>query len=212
MWQRRAAVILGVLALHGAALHYLLHLPAPRWGAQNSAALRPEPITLLLRAPQDTGIVSPEPLIERSSSSDPATATLRAAGTETSPAPPDSDDRSAVDWHEEMRAAVKRTLEAEAESERVAKRFTGPRPGGWPSLARRPRSKLKPFRWIMPHNPMEITASGEVRYWLNDRCYISPNQSVPRIMCATGKIEPNGELFEDMREYFDERRLPDAGP
>jgi hypothetical protein len=122
-------------------------------------------------------------------------------------APPPAGESQApdfVDWPIEQRISAKRALEAELESERLAKKFAGP-DGTWASLTKRQRSKLSKFRWRPGVDGFTYDDKGQAIYTLPNGCTIV---NLAFIGCPLGKAKVHGDMFENMREYFDEQRLP----
>jgi hypothetical protein len=109
-----------------------------------------------------------------------------------------------VDWPIEQRISAKRAIEAEIESERLAKKFAGP-DGTWASLTKRQRSKLSKFRWRPGVDGFTYDDKGQAIYTLPNGCTIV---NLAFIGCPLGKAKVHGDMFENMREYFDEQRLP----
>jgi hypothetical protein len=115
-------------------------------------------------------------------------------------------DTSKVDWPLEGKLAAEREVAREMEAERIAKMFAGPQ-STWASLTKRQRSRLNKFRWRPGVLGMEYDDKGNQIYHLSDGCVIV-NGGV--IACALGKVKVHGDMFENMREYFDEQRLPET--
>lgn len=109
-----------------------------------------------------------------------------------------------VDWPVEQKISAKRALEAEREAERVAKMFSGP-DGTWASLTKRERSRLKKFRWKPGVDGFEYDDKGNAIFHISEGCVVV---NLMFIGCALGKEKVHGDLFKDMRLYFDEQRLP----
>lgn len=109
-----------------------------------------------------------------------------------------------VDWPSEARKSAARVLAQEAENERVAKQFAGPG-GTWRSLTRRQRSQVAKFRWKRGVDGLEYDDRGNAIYHLAEGCVLV---NLSMIGCMLGKEKVHGDLFDDMRLYFDERRLP----
>jgi hypothetical protein len=199
MMGRRPAALLCVLLLHALFVFSLLELRPLRLESQAIEAFESQPITLVL-APLPAeeaaapATVSPAPRVP-SSSPLPASATAESGAI----APP-----GYVDWPLEGKKAAARVLAREAEAERIAKRFAGP-DGTWASLTKRQRSKLGRFRWKPGIDGLEYDADGNQILHISEGCVIV-NSSF--IACALGKAKVHGDLFENMREYFDEQRLP----
>jgi hypothetical protein len=114
-------------------------------------------------------------------------------------------ERGYIDWPLERRDAAARVLAEEAEAERIAKMFAGPQ-GTWASLTRRQQSELKAFRWKPGIDGLERDERGNTIYRMKSGCTLV---NFVFIGCPIGKKpEPYGDLFKDMRLYFDEQRLP----
>jgi hypothetical protein len=95
-------------------------------------------------------------------------------------------------------------LAAEAEAERVARMFAGP-DGTWASLTKRQRSKLSKFRWRPGVDGLEKDAAGNTIYHLSDGCVLV---NFMFFGCAIGKPKIHDDMFDNMRLYFDEQRMP----
>ncbi|HUQ12532.1 MAG TPA: hypothetical protein VM146_19660 [Steroidobacteraceae bacterium] len=110
-----------------------------------------------------------------------------------------------VDWPKEGHDAAARVLAREAESQRVAKLFAGPQ-GTWASLTKRQQSELNHFRWKPGVDGLERDEKGNTLWHVSEGCTLV-NFSI--ISCALGKKPPAyGDMFKDMRLYFDEQRRP----
>ena len=110
-----------------------------------------------------------------------------------------------VDWPREGRDAAARVLAAEAEAERIARMFGGPQ-GTWASLTKRQKSELSSFRWRPGIDGLERDEKGNTIYQMPNGCALVNFQMIG---CPIGKKPPPyGDLFKDMRKYFDEQRLP----
>lgn len=110
-----------------------------------------------------------------------------------------------VDWPQEGKDAAARVLAREAEAERIAKMFAGPQ-GTWASLTKRQQSEFNHFRWKPGVDGLERDENGTTIYHINDRCVLV---AFVFIGCKLGGKPPAyGDLFKDMRKYFDEQRLP----
>jgi hypothetical protein len=122
------------------------------------------------------------------------------------PAPPAGESQAPdyVDWPIEQRISAKRALDDEAEAERVVKMFSGP-DGTWASLTKRERSRLKKFRWKKGVDGFEYDEKGNAIFHISEGCVVV---NMAFIGCALGKAKVHGDLFKDMRLYFDEQRLP----
>jgi hypothetical protein len=98
-------------------------------------------------------------------------------------------------------------LAAEAEAERVARMFAGPG-GTWASLTKRQRSRLNKFRWRPGVDGLEYDEKGNAIYRLPNGCSIV---NMAFFTCPIGsKPRIHGDMFDNMREYFDEQRLPET--
>ena len=109
-----------------------------------------------------------------------------------------------VDWPIEGKRSVSRVLAAEAEAERIARMFAGPG-GTWASLTKRQRSKISKFRFKPGVDGLERDEKGNAIYHLSDGCVLV---NFAFIGCALGKPKIHDDMFENMRQYFDEQRLP----
>jgi hypothetical protein len=202
MWERRAAIFLCVLLSHAFILYSLMRLT-----------------TNLERTPVDEFVSEPitltfEPLDEPKASAAPASspqAPSRVPATPPAePAAPPAGESAAitppdrVDWAIEAKKSATRVLAAEAEAERIAKMFAGPG-GTWASLTKRQRSKINKFRFKPGVDGLEKDSDGNIIYHLSEGCVVV-NSSF--IGCAIGKAKIHDDMFENMRLYFDEQRLP----
>jgi len=202
MWERRAAIILCVLLSHAFILYSLMRfttnperLPVDEFVS--------EPITLLL-----------EPIEEPEPSAAPAIDSRAPAPAPTTksvePVIPPAGESAAitpherVDWPIEAKKSATRVLAAEAEAERIAKMFAGPG-GTWASLTKRQRSKINKFRFKPGVDGLEKDSDGNIIFRLSEGCVVV-NSSF--IGCAIGKAKIHDDMFENMRLYFDEQRLP----
>ncbi len=203
MNRRRVFPAVAVLLAHAMVLYWLALLPALR--DRPVQTLDTKPITILL-APQP----APEAATVQSLPSEPRVPTpvdpvterpapaVEASGAITAPPP------GRIDWPREARKSAARILAQEAESERIAKMFAGP-DGTWASLTKRERSRLKRFRWKPGVDGLEYDQDGNAIYHISEGCVIVNGGYIG---CALGKEKIHGDLFKDMRLYFDERRLP----
>jgi hypothetical protein len=168
-----------------------------------------EPIMLFLEQ-----LVEPAPE-ESPASAAPAPATSNAQPRSTAPAvadlpAPGVGETGAitlparVDWPIEAKKSAARVLAAEAEAERIAKMFAGPG-GTWASLTKRQRSKVSKFRWKPGVEGLERDSAGNTIYRLSDGCVLV---NFSFIGCAIGKPKIHDDMFDNMRLYFDEQRLP----
>jgi hypothetical protein len=109
-----------------------------------------------------------------------------------------------IDWPRETQESAARVLAREREAERIAKMFAGP-DGTWASLTKRQRSKFNKFKWAPGVEGLERDENGNTIYRLPSGC------TVVNFMffgCPLGKPPVNDDMFENMRLYFDEQRLP----
>jgi hypothetical protein len=200
MMGRRSAALLCVLLTHALLflmfrLHRTVDVPlAP-------ADFVSEPITMYLPPlPAETeektaAPAAPAPRAPQLAAPPIASAPAQSSAITTPPA--------RVDWPLEGKKAAERVLAREAEAERIAKMFAGPG-GTWASLTKRQRSMLNKFRW-KKGVVLEYDDQGNQIYHFGDGCMIVNSGF---IACAIGKKKVHGDLFENMREYFDEQRLP----
>jgi hypothetical protein len=199
MMGRRSAALLCVLLGHALILIFLLRLdPATE---REAAELETAPITLFLE-PLPVETAAPAP------SAAPAPARRAPAGPVAAvPAPGESAAiilPGHVDWPIEGRKSATRVLAAEAEAARVAKMFSGP-DGTWASLTPREKSRLKKFQWKPGVDGLEYDDHGNAIYHISEGCVVV---NLMFIGCTLGKAKVHGDLFKDMRLYFDEQRLP----
>lgn len=206
MMGRRTAAWLCVLLVHAFAIFALLHSsrPEPRHLADDSFVS--EPITLLLLADEtdferEPELAAPRPVRpSRAAAAEPAAPAIgESAAITPTAAPP-----ARVDWPIEGRKSAARVLAAEAEAERVARMFAGP-DGTWASLTKRQRSKLSKFRWRPGVDGLEKDAAGNTIYHLSDGCVLV---NFMFFGCAIGKPKIHDDMFDNMRLYFDEQRMP----
>ncbi|HEX8027389.1 MAG TPA: hypothetical protein VF491_02960, partial [Vicinamibacterales bacterium] len=186
-----------------------LSRPEPRRSADESFVS--EPITLLLdtfQTLEEPETVRPTPTPSRPSRA-PANKPAPAAGESSAISPslaPSLAPPARVDWPIEGKKSAARVLAAEAESERVARMFAGPN-GTWASLTKRQRSKLSKFRWRPGVDGLEKDAAGNTIYHLSDGCVLV---NFMFFGCAIGKPKIHDDMFDNMRLYFDEQRLPET--
>jgi hypothetical protein len=202
MWERRAAIFLCVLLSHAYILYSLMRL-----------TMNPE------RTPVDDFVSEPitlifEPIEEPKTSVAPSSVTAAPPRVHVPPpsesvAPPAGESAAItpparVDWPIEAKKSAARVLAAEAEAERIAKMFAGPG-GTWASLTKRQRSKINKFRFKPGVDGLEKDSNGNIIYHLSEGCVVV-NSSF--IGCAIGKAKIHDDMFDNMRLYFDEQRLP----
>jgi hypothetical protein len=206
MWKRRATTWLCVLLSHAALLFALMHLTRTADRATSPDTLETFPITLYpdpVVAPsprESSAITALEPEPTRAVPSIPAPALPAPPAGE--PAPITAPGR--VDWPIEGKKSVARVLAEEREAERIARMFAGPG-GTWASLTKRQRSKLSKFRFKPGVDGLERDEKGNAIYHLNEGCVLV---NFSFIGCAIGKPKIHDDMFENMRLYFDEQRLP----
>lgn len=202
MWERRAAIILCVLLSHAFILYSLMRFRTSERVLARDEFLT-EPIMLALRQ-----LIEPAPAEPQASASpDQTRSTATPAVPEAAPAAGESaaiTPSERVDWPIEAKKSATRVLAAEAEAERIAKMFAGPG-GTWASLTKRQRSKISKFRWKRGVEGLEKDSDGNVIYRLSEGCVLV---NFSFIGCAIGKPKINDDMFENMRLYFDEQRLP----
>jgi hypothetical protein len=202
MWERRAAIILCVLLSHAFILYSLLRLTTnpERLPVDEFVS---EPITLLLEPIEEPKTSAAPAIDSRSPAPAPTTKSVAPvvppAGESAAITPP-----ARVDWPIEGKKSAARVLAAEAEAERIAKMFAGPG-GTWASLTKRQRSKINKFRFKPGVDGLEKDSEGNIIYHLSEGCVVV-NSSF--IGCAIGKAKIHDDMFENMRLYFDEQRLP----
>ena len=201
MWGRRAAIILCVLLSHALILLSLKRFTATDRGAGDEFVSEPITLTLqpLVEPPSADVAASAAPTPPRRSSVSPAVA---------APVPPVGESGAItlprVDWPLEAKKSAARVLAAEAESERIAKMFAGPG-GTWQSLTKRQRSKINKFRFKPGVDGLEKDSDGNIIYHLSPGCVVVNSSFVG---CAIGKPKVHDDMFDNMRLYFDEQRLP----
>lgn len=205
--------LLCVLLAHAwlvTSLFDLMHQPHRLRVTDTSSDFVSEPITIFLQEPE------PEPVTGAAERPTPRVATqVPAAAPSPSDTPPSAapppesgaiTDTSKVDWPLEGKKAAARILAQEAEAERIARMFAGPG-GTWASLTKRQRSKLNKFRFKAGVDGLEYDEKGNQIYHISDGCMIVNSGF---IACKIGKVKVRGDMFENMREYFDELRLPET--
>jgi hypothetical protein len=164
-----------------------------------------EPITIDLPPPAAEAASQPSSAPAPAAPRRPERAAAPAAAPEAPAASSAIAPPGRVDWPLEGRKSAERVLAQEAEAERIARMFAGPG-GTWASLTRRQRSQLNKFRW-KKGVAVEYDADGNLIYRINDGCMIINGL----IACKLGKARINDHMFDNMREYFDELRLPENG-
>ncbi len=202
MMGRRSAALLCVLLAHALVIYLLLRLGVVAPAAQSAAEFASEPITISLpplesEEPESRPATS-VPLVSRS----PQQSQAPPVTTGAAPAAITPDSR--VDWPVEGKKAAARVLAREAETERIARLFAGPK-GTWASLTKRQRSKLDKFRFRPGIDGLEYDAQGNQILHISDGCVIVNSMF---FACALGKPMVHDDMFDNMRLYFDEQRLP----
>ena len=203
MMGRRTAALLCVLLVHALVIFALLHDQGIN-RTPIAESFTSEPITLYLDPltplPPDEAAVpnlsTPQP---RAAPKAPVAAAAPAGESAAITTP------ERVDWPIEAKKSAARVLAAEAEAERVARMFAGPG-GTWASLTKRQRAKLSKFRWKPGVDGLEYDEKGNAIYHLPNGCSIV---NLAFFTCPLGsKPKIHGDMFQNMREYFDEQRLP----
>ena len=207
---RRIAALLCVLLSH-AVIVYLLFTAGFRPTSRAQAAeFVSEPISMFIEPaeePEEPRAAPAAAAARDAPAKSPAAAVVPAAGESAAIVTPGMAapaDRGRVDWPLEGHKSVTRMLAREAEAERIAKMFAGPG-GTWASLTKRQRSKLNKFKWKPGVDGLEYDDKGNAIYRLPNGCAIV---NAMFFACQIGKAKVNGNMFDNMREYFDEQRLP----
>lgn len=202
MMGRRTAAVLCVLLAH-ALLIFALRMRWPPVVVEQEGFVS-APITLYLpELPAEPVESTPSPTTPMPTPARP-TPTAPAAAPATAGASAAISSPDHVDWPLEGKKAAEREVAREMEAERIAKMFAGP-DGTWASLTKRQRSTLNKFRW-KKGVVVEYDADGNLIYRINDGCMIYNGI----FACKIGKAQVNGHMFDNMREYFDELRLPET--
>jgi hypothetical protein len=197
---RRVAAWLCVLLVHALVIYSLLQQSPRSARVASEEILATLPITLYpspaRESARDTSLEVPDIAAPRVDITAPDVAI-------------DADSESTaitgrVDWPIEAKKSAARVLAAEAEAERVAKMFAGPS-GTWASLTKRQRSKLSKFRWKPGIDGPERDEHGNAIIRLPNGCAIV---NLAAIGCPLGKPKIHDDMFDNMRLYFDEQRLP----
>jgi len=204
---RRSAALLCVLLGHALILIFLLRLDPE--AERGSDEFETAPITLYLDPlPLETATPDARPT---PAAPPVARQTPSAAPTPADAAAPAGESAAItlpgrVDWPIEGKKSAAKVLAAEAEAARIAKLFSGPG-GTWASLTPRERSRLKKFRWKPNVDGLEYDEHGNAIYHISEGCVVV---NLMFIGCALGKAKVHGDLFDEMRLYFDEQRLPES--
>jgi hypothetical protein len=203
---RRIAALLCVLLGHAGILYSLFTVRMSAVGRGPSAQFVSEPITMFIEPLEEQEPDEPRsapPAVTRTSPAE----SKAPAGQSTAIAAPNTASATTpgrVDWPIEGQKSVARILAREAEAERVARMFAGPG-GTWASLTKRQRSRLSKFTWKPGVDGLEYDEKGNAIYRLPNGCFIV---NAMFFGCRVGKENANGNMFDNMREYFDEQRLP----
>jgi hypothetical protein len=202
MWERRAAIMLCVLLSHAFILYTLKSIRTSERLPASEEFLT-EPIMLFLEP-----LTEPKPPdVPATAEPAPAQTRITAPPVSATPSPAESQaitPTERVDWPIEAKKSAARVLAAEAEAERIAKMFAGPG-GTWASLTKRQRSKISKFRFKPGVDGLEKDSNGNTIYRLSEGCVLV---NFSFIGCAIGKPRIHDDMFENMRLYFDEQRLP----
>ena len=199
---RRIAAWLCVLLAHALMIYWLLDIRSGVNRAPSPEALSSQPITLYFEPMPRVDVASDDlPTLQTPTLTlaPPEIGIDEPAGESSAITPPQR-----VDWPIEGRKSVARVLAAEAEAERIARMFAGPG-GTWASLTKRQRSELNKFRWRPGVDGLEFDDKGNSIYRLPNGCAIV---NLAFFGCPIGKAKVHGDMFENMREYFDEQRKP----
>jgi hypothetical protein len=206
MMGRRTATMLCVLLAHAYVVYYsMVDLWSPFADpvfTDSSAVME----IVEIEAESDSEDGSPPEVVAQPSNEPPLPQAPMEESVAEATAPPAGESQAPdfVDWPIEQRRSAKRALDAEAEAERIAKMFSGP-DGTWASLTKRERSRLKKFRWKKGVDGFEYDEKGNAIFHISEGCVVV---NMAFIGCALGKAKVHGDLFKDMRLYFDEQRLP----
>jgi hypothetical protein len=207
MMGRRSAALLCVLLAHALIVLLLMRLSGPQQRLLVERRWDTAPIYVPARRP--TPATAPEPAapaeIVPFRVPAPVMPEIAALDAPAEPATAASTAPTDVDWPLEGQRAAKRVLDAEEEAERVAKMFSGPK-GTWASLTPRERSEVRKFRWKKGVVP-ERDEHGNTIVHISEGCVLV---NFSFIGCALGKKPVYGDLFKDMRLYFDEQRRPES--
>ena len=204
MMGQRSAAWLCVLLVHALVVYSLLHMRRPETRRLADDSFVSEPITLILEQMLEStdeptpSVPAPAPVTTPRAPQSSAQA-APAAGESAAITPPER-----VDWPLEGKKSAARVLAAEAEAERIARMFAGPG-GTWASLTKRQRSKINKFRFKPGVDGLEKDADGNTIYRLSEGCVVV---NFSFIGCAIGKPKIHDDMFDNMRLYFDEQRLP----
>jgi hypothetical protein len=198
---RRLAALLCVLLMHALAIFFLWKVRPTDRLAHPGAEFDGAPIQFDVPVLVEEKLNLAPPVLSSSPYSlrDPG-AELAAGDGGTDPIAATAD----VDWPLEGKKAAARVLAREAEAARIAKLFAGPG-GTWASLTKRQKSRLNKFRFRPGIDGLEYDSRGNQIYHISDGCVIVNSMF---FACTVGKPKVHDDMFDNMREYFDEQRLP----
>jgi hypothetical protein len=202
---RRTAAMLCVLLGHALVVLALLNLTTPEVRPRAAEA----PFTTQLYFIEEDAHVESESQAEADAPDPTPTPRTPAPIAAAEPAAPAESAAISppgyVDWPIEGKESAARVLAAEVEAERVARMFAGP-DGTWASLTKRQQSEVSHFRWKPGIDGLERDEKGNTILRVSERCVLV---NFLFIGCTLGAKPPAyGDLFKDMRKYFDEQRLP----
>lgn len=201
---RQLAALLCVLLGHAVVVYLLFSFGFAPESRAPAAEFISEPISLFIEPAEEpaeprAGPPAPVRNVPAEARAAPAAPAAGESAAITTPT-----DHGPVDWPLEGQKSVTRLLAREAEAERIARMFAGPG-GTWASLTKRQRSKLNKFKWKPGVDGLEYDEKGNAIYRLPNGCAIV---NAMFFACQIGKQKVNGNMFDNMREYFDEQRLP----
>jgi hypothetical protein len=212
---RRSAAWLCVLLAHALAILLLLQFDREPSSPRRGEDLSHQPIMLYPLPPEavpaDTRDKKRPAVVRRRRGAEPAgpaaSAGGSAAGDDPGGAPP-----ARIDWSLEGEKSAARLLDRQEQAGRDATRFSGPR-GTWPSLTQRPPPAAGDFRWKEGIDEPEYDAAGRRIFRVGDRCQAVTSLTPPSLFvgCTPEKPTVHGDLFDGMKQHFDEQRLPDNG-
>jgi len=210
---RRPAAWVCVLLAHVLAICWLLQADRkPSFGRSADAAH--EPIMLYPLPPEEEREEPPATAKRRKSA---ARAAVARGGGAASPAEAgqtggEGAETPRVDWSLEGKKSANRLLERKAAAERNAGTFSAPQ-GTWPSLTKRPPPAAGDFRWKPGIDAPIYDEQGRRVFPVDDGCELRTRMTSPSLSfaCALDPPPPRGDLFDHMKEHFDEQRLPDNG-
>jgi hypothetical protein len=202
---RHAAALLCVLLTHVLLLYALLGMNVNLERVTHPGAFDSEPITVVLQTDDDPPPPRPDAPSRDTPPRQPSAQPAAEPAAPNEPAAPTAiTPPERVDWPIEARKSAARVLAAEAEAERIAKMFSGP-DGTWASLTKRERSRIRKFRWKPGVDGLEYDEKGNAIYHISDGCVLV---NLAFLACKLGKEKIHGDIFKDMKLYFDEQRLP----